>query len=460
MSISLSGLGSFDWQSLVSQLNEAEVEQKITPLTNQKSSLQDKLTAWQSLASQLSTLKTASDDLNDSSDLDIFKVDLSSSSSSVSADSIISATAGSDASKGSFDIVVNQLAQAQRLGADQTFTSDFTFGDNAGKLNISTSSGSGEVDLSGKSLTEIKNAINDLDSGDNATGVTASLVQVNSGDSPAYKLLLASDNTGATEGKINCSISGGPADSSDPSFLSFTSTQDPKDASLYLNGDTTTPITRSSNTITDLIPGVTLTLNEADPDTAINLNVDKDTSAIEDKVQTLVDAYNSVLGTINNQSTYDQTTKTTGGALYGDATMRTIKSSLQSSVLGTRSPAGNALSSLGITFDSDNNLTFDTTEFEEAFAENPSDAASALNSFGGLISKAMDSYTDSIDGTVVLQEKSIQSSMDNLDKRASAAQDRIDRQMESLTNQFIAMDSAISEMESQYSYVSSSLSSS
>jgi len=457
MSISLSGLGSFDWQSLVEQLNEAEVEQKVTPLTTQKQTQQDKFTAWESLGSLLATLKTAADDLKDASDFDLYKTTLRASSSTATAESILTAETDTDASKGNYDIVINQLARGQRLGADQTFTKDFTFGENAGTFNISTTSGSGEVDLSGKTLTQIKNEINSLNSGDNPTSVTASIVQVSGGSSPQYKLLLSSDNTGETEGKIDCAISGGPADSSDSSYLSFTSTQNAQDATLYLNGDTTTPITRSSNTIDDLTPGVTLTLNKADPDTTVNIDVDKDTEAITDKVQKFVDAYNSVLNSINKQSSYDQTTGTTGGVLYGDSTMKSIKSMIQNAVLGSRSDSGTVLSSIGITFASDNTLSFDTDKFEDALQNDPSDTISALNSFGQLMSTGLNSYTDSIDGSLTSLKKSLQSSMDSLDKRAAAAQDRIDRHIASLTKQFIAMDTAVSNMQSQYSYVASVL---
>ena len=212
MSISLSGLGSFDWQSMIEQLNEVEVEQKVTPLTTQKQKQQDKFTAWESLGSLLATLKTAADDLKDTSDFDLYKATLSSSSSSVSADSLLSVEADSTASKGDYDIVINQLARGERLSANQTFSKDFAFGENAGTLNISTSSGSGDVDLSGKTLTQIKNEINTLNSGDDPTGVTASIVQVSGGDSPQFKLLLSNDNTGETEGNIDLAISGGPTE--------------------------------------------------------------------------------------------------------------------------------------------------------------------------------------------------------------------------------------------------------
>lgn len=450
MGISLSGIGAsgLDWKNIIDQLNQAEVQQKITPLTTQKQKQQDRLSAWQSLGSQLSTLKSALDNLKDPSDFEVYTPTLSSSSATVSANSLLTATAGTDAGKGTYDIVVNNLARGDRLeSGDPAFTSLTTAGVVTGQLTIN---GKSTGALDSMNLTEVKNAINNLNK-DGSTGVTASILQTGGGTSPAYKLLLSSDKTGKTEGAVDLTGSA--------SNISFTTKQAATDASLSING---TQVTRSTNTFSDLIPGVTLSLVKGDPATTVTVSVDKDNSSIEKKILSFVGAYNNVLGAISQQSSYNKTTKTTGGPLFGDPTMKNIKATIQNAVLGARSDNADptkalALSALGITFGSDNKLSFDTAKFESKLQSDPSEVVSLFNKFASSLSDSLDKYTDSIDGTLTLQQKSLQSSMDGLDKKTASIQDRINREMAGLSSRFLAMDTAVGNMQSQYSYVSAQL---
>jgi len=443
MGISLSGLGSgFDWQSMIDQLRQVEVQQKVAPLNAQKAKQQDRLSAWQSLGGKLSALKSAIDDLKDSSDFNVYKPTLKSSSSTVTAESLLSATAGTSAGKGSYDIIISELAKGDRLeSSGAAFTSLTTTGVVTGQLTVN---GQTTAALDGMDLTQVRDAINALNSGTSATGVTASILQVDGGTSPTYRLLLASDKTGLTDGNVTTA----------GSSLTFAEKQASQDASLTVNGTT---VTRSTNSISDMIPGVTLTLNKKDPTTTITVDVDKDSTAIEGKVQKFIDAYNDVTSFINKQSTYTEGTKTTGGPLFGDTTMKAIKNKLQSAVLSARSPSDEALSSVGITFASDNTLSLNSTKFQEALKSDFSDTTSLFNSFGEALSTSLKSYTDSIDGTLTLQQKTIQSSMDSLDKRVANTQAKIERTMALLTNQFIKMDSAVGQMQSQSSYLSAQL---
>lgn len=448
MAISLSGLGSgFDWQSMVDQLRQVEVQQKVAPLTAQKAKQQDRLSAWQSLGGKLSALKTAMDDLKDSSDFNVYKPTLTSSSTTVTADSLLSATAGTSAGKGSYDITINELAKGRRLESNGTAFSSLTAtGVVTGQLTIN---GKTTDALDGKNLTQIRDAINGLNSGTDATNVTASILQVTGGATPTYRLLLASDKTGVKDTVNN--VMNGEIETSGSS-MTFDEKQAALDASLTVNGTT---VTRSTNSISDVIPGVTLTLNKKDPATTVTVDVDKDSDAIEGKVKKFVDAYNDVMGYINKQSTYTEGTKTTGGPLFGDSTMKAIKNKLQSAVLGARSPLDAALSSAGVTFASDSTLKLDSTKFQDALETDFSDTASLFNDLGQSLSTSLNSYTDSIDGTLTLQQKTLQSSMDSLDKKVTSTQERIDRMTALLTKQFIKMDSAVGQMQSQSSYLSS-----
>jgi flagellar hook-associated protein 2 len=293
-------------------------------------------------------------------------------------------------------------------------------------------------------LNELKEAINAA-SGD--TGVSAAIV----GTSSSYKLRLTSPKDGIA---YSFNDDAGQALATNPMDFSSTAVHSSADATLQVNGTT---ITRTNNTITDIIPGVTLSLKKQDPATTVTVDVEKDAQSISSKVTKFVNAYNDVLSTIQKQSTYNAEAKSTGGVLFGDPTMKAIKNKIQNVVLNARSSSGDALSNLGLEFNSSGKLTFDSTEFETALETNASETVSFFNTFAASLSTALDTYTDSIDGAVTTRKKGIQSSIDLLTKKINTTQDRIDRQMALLTDQFIKMDSAVGDMQTQASYVAAQL---
>jgi flagellar hook-associated protein 2 len=145
------------------------------------------------------------------------------------------------------------------------------------------------------------------------------------------------------------------------------------DASLDING---VSVTSSSNTIDDVLPGVTLDLLKADPATTITLNVARDTDAVIEKIKAFVSSYNSVASYIQSQSSYDADKQQTGGALFGDGTLASVKSTLTSILVeGIEgvSPQFSILGQIGVNLDNEGKLAVDegvlrgylTTNFED-----------------------------------------------------------------------------------------------
>jgi flagellar hook-associated protein 2 len=178
-----------DWQSMLTQLQEVS-EQSLTPYNNEITSYNSQISAWQSFAGDLNTLQTASAALDSNTSLDVFTTNLTSSSST-SASSLLSATASSSAGTGSYEVVVNNVAQAEKLAS-----SDFSSETSA--LNISGTilvNGQAVQIASTDTLQDLQTKINQADTGTTASGVTATIVQ----DSPtSWRLELTSDNTGAS----------------------------------------------------------------------------------------------------------------------------------------------------------------------------------------------------------------------------------------------------------------------
>jgi flagellar hook-associated protein 2 len=84
------------------------------------------------------------------------------------------------------------------------------------------------------------------------------------------------------------------------------------------------------------------------------------------------------------------------------------------------------------------------------------DVGSLTLSFGvaELFDRALDYITDSVDGYVANKGEALQNTIDRLDKRIERMEERIDQKMERMVNQFIAMEEALSAMQSQSDWLS------
>jgi flagellar hook-associated protein 2 len=434
MGISLTGISGtgFDWQSLIDQLTVAETAQKIDPLTTQKTKYQDKLTAWQSLGIKLSSLQTAMKNLKESDDFNVFNASLTSSSTT-SADSLLSVTTGTGATAGRYEIIVDHVARSQKIQSS-TVTSQTADTGWTGSLTLEGHA----ISLDGKSLQTLRDEINALNTGSTPSGVTATILQVADND---HRLILTHDATGAAGMNITDGSTG----------LNFSNTlQAGIDAAFSVDGIS---MTRSSNTITDAIAGLTLNLKGGDATTTVTMDVTEDNDAIEKKVQAFIDAYNDLSTYVNQQTSYDATNNKTGGVLFGDNTLKSIKNNLQSAFLNA------GMFAAGITVDSSNKLSLDSDAFKTALADDFGGTVTLFNTMAQSMYDALDNVTDSIDGTVTLQENSLQANIDRMEDKITATQTLVDRKMALFTAQYTALDSALSEMKSQQEWLSSQLSS-
>jgi len=274
--ISSPGLGS--------GLDVTSEQQPLIRLVRQEANYQAQISAFGALKSALSTFETSLAKVNSLGD---FRV-LSAKSSDKD---VLTATAGTTASKGIYSLSVDRIAENHRMGGSSVFvdTDTTTVGTAGDTMTINQGAGSFDVEFGGKTLSEIRNLINEA-SGN--TGLTASILNDDSG----HRLLLNADDTGS-ENFISLSYSTtDPFSFSDLNLdrdgdASFTAAD--LDAKLTVDGIFTA--TRSSNTITDVVEGVTIRLAEAGSAT---LTIAENVGAVEDAVESFVDGYNSALGTL------------------------------------------------------------------------------------------------------------------------------------------------------------------
>ena len=146
-----------------------------------------------------------------------------------------------------------------------------------------------------------------------------------------------------------------------------------QNAIFNVNGIT---LSRSTNTVTDAVQGVTLNLLEAEVGQLVNVNVDKDdTSTLRGNIQSFVDEFNSVMDLIREQSAFDKDSQQ-GGPLTGDSTLISIQAELRSVVssqIEGLAEGFNALVLIGVNFDRSGRLNIDEDRLTTALNQNLED---------------------------------------------------------------------------------------
>lgn len=139
-----------------------------------------------------------------------------------------------------------------------------------------------------------------------------------------------------------------------------------KDAKFKYNG---IDITRSSNTVDDLILGVSLTLNKVDKEgESTNVNITQSTEGILEDIKAMVESYNSLMNNINEATKYDSETGL-AGTFQGVREITSITTELNKIINGV-SKDGKSLTDFGITLTKDGLLTLDSTILNDMINNN------------------------------------------------------------------------------------------
>jgi flagellar hook-associated protein 2 len=248
-------------------------------------------------------------------------------------------------------------------GANGTIQASFAGGLRLGKATLAN------VDPGNGSLASLVDAVNA-----SGAGISAAAVKVGTS---AYRLQIASTSTGAGS-DISVDVQnlvGGVA--------SFSTVQSGRDAVIQIGeGDGAYSVSSATDTLTDVLPGVTFSLEAADPAAVVTVTVAQDGDALAASVSQLVDAANAAVAFIADQSSYDPDTKT-AGLLLSDGMARTLSQQVYSAI--SDAVPGATLGSpgaAGISLNKDGSISFDQSKFAAAYAQDP-DAVAALFRAGG-----------------------------------------------------------------------------
>jgi flagellar hook-associated protein 2 len=169
------------------------------------------------------------------------------------------------------------------------------------------------------------------------------------------------------------------------------------------NGPGAFTVTNNSNDINGLMPGVTIDLQEADPDEPTTISLQPDGQTMATTVQTLVTAANQLITDLNTATAFTPgsgTSAGTAGPLLGDPTAEGLLSSVLGALSGsTGTNSAGSAGLVGLTMNTDGTMTFDSATFAAAYDANPTAVA---NSFmgGGSSSSPLMSFYESTDATV------------------------------------------------------------
>lgn len=433
MSINFSGLATgLDTASLVDQLVALE-KIPANKLADRKSDAGRRQAIVSDLITKLTALKTARTQLDSPSE--IRAVTASSSDPKV-------AVAGSgSAQPGQLAIRVGTLARAQTSVSTTFASATDAIGGVEGTLGIKLGAAD-EVPITftpSDTLTTIAQRINE-----EMDGVRADVIDNGSG---TFQLAISSEETG-TANAITFTEDGQAL-----GFLAQGSTTvTASDATFTMNG---IAMTRGTNTISDAVAGLTLTLTgtHAVADEAAVVSVARDPASVEAKVKTLVDAFNAAATHVSSQLTYSGVQKGED-TLFGDSTIRALQRGL-SGIVNQGYPHGDgttSLAELGIRLDRNGTLSIDSAKFSAAMAEDPTALESVLTGaegFGVALDELVKSYTQAGDGFLSAKKASIAKEMSRYDLEIERIETRAARMGDQLTAQFAKLEQLISSMQSQ-----------
>jgi flagellar hook-associated protein 2 len=368
----------------------------------------------------------------------------------------VSAVRTGGAAAGGYSIGVTRLARAQQMlqgTAASAASADST-------LTIQVGSGTA-VDVSltaGDSLQTVADKIN----GSSGMGVYASVVN--------SKLVLSGRTTGAAN---TISVTGSAA-----ADFGFAQSQAALDAEYTVDG---VAKTSSSNTVTDALAGVTLTLKATTAsDVSVSIGAPgPDTSAVQAKVQAFIDQYNSTIefirGKLNEKVVPNPQTDAdrVKGVLQNDSALSGLLANLRSAIadpVSGRPTASSLLSQIGVSTGASTGdagkLKLDSAKLTDALTNRFADTKALLNNATGDystmgLSQRLDSivnaWTDSSTGIISSRISSEQSTIDALTQRSADMDVRLATREQALKAQFTAMETALSQAQSQSAWLTSQI---
>jgi len=420
------GLGAGIDVSLLVQAAMSNQQAELQLLQGQQTTLADQQTALTSFQTDVETLQTAAFALTDPVS------SLTEMTATTSDPTVLTASAVTGATNGSYAVVVNNLATTSSYYSSAEPSSTTTLAN--GTLTIQVGGGTAvpiTVDSTDNTLSGLATAINNAN-----IGVTANVIT----DANGSRLSIVSNTSGAP-GDLTVTATAG--------LPTMTKAVTGVNASLTLNN---IPISSTTNTVTTAINGVTLNLTSANPNETVTLNVGPDVTDAENAINSFVSAYNTVIGDLNAQFAVDPSTGD-AGPLASDSTLSLTQSQILSSAAFAMTGNGNvnSLADLGISFNDDGTMSVDTGALTSALTANFTDVqnffqAQNAGSFGANLTQSLSAVADPITGALAQDLTGLQQTQTDLTQQITDFQSQLSDLQTSLTQQYDQVDTTLQEL--------------
>lgn len=433
MGISLDGLASgLDTTALISSIMQSEALPQ-TLLKNKSYDIQSMVSALQGLNGKVAALATQATAAAKPGALDL-------TTAATTSDKVVATTTAA-AKAGSLDFQVTKLAQTQVTVTPKV---NAVTGWPYSTLTINSGGTNYTITPASNNLDDVVTAVNAA-----GAGVTASKVDVGGGD---FRIQFTATKSGAA----------GAFTITDPG-TTFTDVKAAQDAEISLWPGTTAAqtVTSSTNTFTNLLPGVSITAKEVTA-APVTLTVSRDDAGITKLASDLVDGVNGIFSLVASKTAVSTTTNTSGtsvsaGVFAGDSTVRSVNQSILSAAslpVGTppRSP-----SEIGISITKTGTMEFDATKFGAALAADPAGTAAKVQELAGRIATAATNASDKYTGTLTTKITGQQSEVRDLADRISDWDMRLASRKATLQRTYSGLETALSNMKAQQSWLTSQI---
>lgn len=450
MALQVSGLVSgLDVPTIVNQLMQSESYPQ-TLLNSQLTRVQSDAAAYRDINSRFAALLSAAKSLTASS--------FGSNVSATVTGSGTVASAGPGAATGStISFTVDSLAAAETVLSQTAYTSatdPLTTQEPQFPLTVLDAQGNakGTIALPANgSLTDAAAAINA-----SGLGLRATIVQLGSQN---YHLQVSA----AATGQANAFTLQSSTETAATAGGAFVTTTAASDAVLSLPNSNGLRATSSTNTFGSLIQGVSIAVSAITPPggTPTTVTVGTDNTGITKSMQALVDAANAAIDDITkNTSTATGST----AALKGDYQMQNLAQQVLSAVassVGTAGTSGSpgSAAQAGLQLTRDGHITFDAAKFSSALTTTPDlvkQLVAGTTTTPGVATRLATlatSVTDVVTGTLVTLANGEDSTAKDLQSQIDDWALRLNARREQLTTQYTNLQSILSTLQSQQSWL-------
>ena len=417
----------FNTTQMVASLMAAErVPQN--QLRGQKSLLSRQQSAYSDLKSLYSKVSDRLETINNS--------DTWQRRSTTSSDTKVAATATGDAAVGQFTFTVDQTAAAHAVYTADTVSAD----------DIVSDTGT----YAGMTATEAVAAINN----DGTLDTSAALIQTAPGE---YRIQLSAKNTGAD------STVGVDASEFDRLTSGFTTLATGRDAQISVSGDNPLVITSNTNTFDDVMPGLDITVTEPSTD-AVTVSVTEDVDSLADDMAAMFD---DLIGVLNKVDSLTKTNANTSSLLSSASVLRRSENNLRNAVFNEVSSSTLSTASLaGVDISREGTISFDKQKFIDAYNDDPqavkdlffSDDTTQETVFSRLDTE-LEAATNFTSGYLSTSEDAVEQRVRDIDDQIAAWDIRLDKREANYRRTFTSLETALSELQQQSSWLSSQIAS-